>query len=75
MEPLSFAILLFSCADGGSSCQAVRADRVTYQDQAACVAAIDAVLEKNDTIDAPWIEAECRPVAKLPAKFRKAVAK
>ncbi|WP_343344844.1 hypothetical protein WJT74_11080 [Sphingomicrobium sp. XHP0239] len=70
MEPVTFAILLFGCADGGTSCDAVRAVEATFESEAACVAALDDALASSDDVDAPWVEAECRPVARIPAKFR-----
>ena len=70
MEPASFAILLFACADGGASCSAVRAAPMTFDSEAACIAALDDALGGTDDVDAPWVEAECRPVARIPAKFR-----
>ena len=75
MEPVSFAILLFACADGGNACTAVRAEPMTFDSVASCEAKLDEVLMRSDDIDAPWIEGECRAVAKLPAKLRGAVAK
>ena len=70
MEPVTFAILLFGCADGGLSCDAVGTAEATFASEAACVAALDEALAASDDVDAPWIEAECRPVARIPAKFR-----
>lgn len=75
MSPLSFAILLFGCGDGGTQCHAVESAPVVFQTEEACIDALDATLARSDDMDFPWIEAECRKVGEIPADKRPVLAK
>lgn len=65
-SPADFAVLLFACADGGALCEPVATSTMSFENEAACIATIDAELERRMDIDAPWIEAECTKIEKIP---------
>ena len=60
MDPLMFVMAILGCGESDAACREVRVEPVRYESQAACLAATEAVLMRNDDLAYPTVVAQCR---------------
>jgi len=59
MEPLAFVMAILGCGEGDQACTELRLAPSRYESQAACLAATEDVLARQDDLY-PVIVAQCR---------------
>jgi hypothetical protein len=70
MEPILFVMALLGCGESDASCREVRIDQARYRSEAACMAATEATLMRNDDLVFPNVVAQCRPAGAGPTLLR-----
>ena len=61
MEPLLYVMAILGCGEDDSACREVRIAQARYATEAACLAATEAELYRNDDLPYPSVVAQCRP--------------
>jgi len=56
-----FVMAILGCGESDAPCREVRVDQARYRSEAACMAATEAALMRNDDLVFPSIVARCRP--------------
>lgn len=70
MEPLMFVMAILGCGESDAACREVWVEPVRYQSEAACLAATEAVLMRNDDLPYPTVVAQCRAAGTTPQLLR-----
>ena len=60
MEPLMFVMAILGCGEGDAPCRELRLSEQRFASEAACLAASEDVLARNDDLLFPSIVAQCR---------------
>jgi hypothetical protein len=61
VEPILFVMAILGCGESDAACRELRVEQVRYRSEAACMAATEAALMRNDDLAFPSIVASCRP--------------
>ena len=70
MEPIIYVMALLGCGESDASCRELRVEPARYESEAACLAATEAVLIRNDDLPYPSVVAQCRPDGISPQPLR-----
>ena len=70
MEPLYFVMAILGCGESDAPCRELRLVETRYQSEAACLAATEDALMRNDDILYPNVVASCRPAGAGPQLIR-----
>jgi hypothetical protein len=66
MEPLLFVMAILGCGEGDQACEEVRLAPTRYESQAACLAASEAELARQNDLLFPVVVAQCRRASDRP---------
>ena len=61
MEPILYVMAILGCGESDAQCREVRVEPASYRSEAACMAATEAALMRNDDVAFPAVVASCRP--------------
>lgn len=59
MGPGIFIIAILGCGEGEAPCETVKTLEARYESQAACSAATEAAVARNNDVDYPVVVAQC----------------
>jgi hypothetical protein len=65
-----FLLAILGCGEGDAQCQQVAIAPVTFQSQAACMAASEPLVAQHADADFPVVVAQCRPARLRSASLR-----
>lgn len=69
MGPALYFIAIMACGEGNAPCEQVRVAETRYETEAACTAATEETLMRNDDLPYPLVVAECRTAGATPARL------
>lgn len=69
MEPVLFVMAILGCGEGSAPCRQVAMIQARYQSEAACLAASETELARQDALY-PTLVAQCRRAAVSPRLVR-----
>jgi hypothetical protein len=70
VEPILFVMAIMGCGESDAPCREVRLEAQGYRSQAACLAATEGALMRNDDLSFPTIVARCRRADARPGLLR-----
>ena len=70
MEPLMFVMAILGCGESDAACREVRVEPARYQSEAACLAATEAALTRNEDLPYPTVVAQCRAAGATARQLR-----
>lgn len=70
MQALLYVMAIMGCGESDAACREVRVDAQTWQSEASCRAATNAVLVRHTDLDFPTVVARCRPADARPQLLR-----
>ena len=70
MQTIIYVMAILGCGENDAACREVRVDPQSYQSEASCRAATNAVLARHSDLDFPTVVARCRRSDVRPAILR-----